>query len=142
MSQALVACHGVRRRQWAAPVRPGAPDGGEEHADDLNVDVQVDHVVDVQDVVLAEGENDNDDVEDDGEDEVEDGDPKQRLQAARIRICETQTLVEIREDSRHSSDVPRPPLVKTLPNSPCLFLKAWALFNRRRNSTEAYLRQA
>ena len=64
---------------------PGRPDGGEQDADDLDVVVGVDDVAPLEEVAVAEGEDDKGDVENDGEDEVEDGDPEERLEALKVR---------------------------------------------------------
>ena len=96
-SYALTARHARRRR--ATPVRARAPNGREEHANDLEEGTEIDHVSGVQDVVLVEGEDDDDDVEDDGKDEVEDGDPEQGLEAAGVRTCAgTQELANVADD--------------------------------------------
>ncbi len=70
------------------PIRLRAAHGGKEHADDLDEAVQHDHVRRAQDVRLAEGEDDDGDVEEDREDEVEDRDPEQSLQASCVRTCQ------------------------------------------------------
>ena len=66
------------------PIRPSAPDRGEQYTDDLEVDVERDDVDRVEKVWLAECEDDNDDIEDDREDKVEDRDPEKSLQASRV----------------------------------------------------------
>ena len=80
----LVACK--TRGCRSLPICPGAPDGGHEDTDDLEVDVQGDDVNNVEDIRHAEGEDYDDDVENDGENEVEDGDPEKGFQTSRVRV--------------------------------------------------------
>ena len=71
--------------QRVVPVRLRAAHGGEEDTYDLDEAVQHDHVRCAQDVRLAEGQDDDDDVEQDREDEVEDSDPEEGFEACRVR---------------------------------------------------------
>ena len=52
------------------PARPRAPDGGEKHADYLDVCVDDEHIASMEEVGVAEDEDELHQVEDDGEDEV------------------------------------------------------------------------
>ena len=88
-----VARHAGRGR--VVPVRAGAPDSREEHADDLDVVVELDEVGRTQDVRLAEGHDDGDDVDDDREHKVEDRDPEEGLQTCRVRACEVRTSANV-----------------------------------------------
>lgn len=72
------------RRGGVVPVRPRAPNRRKQHADDLDVVVELDEVGRAQNVTLAEGHDDDDDVDDDGEDEVEDRDPEEGLQSGGV----------------------------------------------------------
>lgn len=61
------------------PVCSGAPDGGKQYTDDLEVDIQCDDVDRVEEVRLAKGKDDDNDVEYNREDEVEYRDPEEGL---------------------------------------------------------------
>lgn len=67
------------------PICIRAGHGGEEHADDLDKAVQRDDVRSAQDVWLAEGEDNDNDVEEDRKDKVEHGNPEKNLQAGCVR---------------------------------------------------------
>ena len=64
----------------------GAPHSREERADDTDVDVDKEHVDDLEVVGVAEGEDDLCEVENDREHEVGDRDPEERAEAVEIRV--------------------------------------------------------
>ncbi len=72
-------------RLAALPVFSGAPDRGEEDADDLHVEVGDDEVRQGEGVRRAEDHDDHDDVEDGREDEVEHRNPEECAKAVGIR---------------------------------------------------------
>lgn len=64
-----------------------APDGGEENANDGYVAVDRDDDRPVEEVGVAEDDDELCDVEEDGEDEVGDDNVEERLEALRPRVC-------------------------------------------------------
>ena len=66
-------------------MRAGRPDRREDDAEDGHVVVDHEHERAAHEICVAQDENELDDVEEDGEDEVGDGDPEERLEALEVR---------------------------------------------------------
>ena len=77
----------IVRQLVRVPSSTGSPQGGEKDTDDLDVRIDSKYVGCVLEVGLVEDEDNLDEVEEDGEDKVRDGDPEQRFQARCIGPC-------------------------------------------------------